>query len=163
MQRAFLIVAIAAACGPSSAEVKTAKTTAYDASPQVILKAAMQAAEDEHYQVGEVDEDNTTFATVPKYFTREGGARTAGAGNWVQIGDRGVSLSLVVTVGGTPPMVAVQVTPKTFQIMEGSPQPRELQPDDPNLPGFVIGRVDQLSLAIYQHAKPYALASSPAK
>lgn len=158
MQRVLLIVAIAAACGPSSAEVKTAKTTTYNASPEVILKAAMEGAGDEHYKVGEIDQENTRFATVPKYFTREGGERTAGAGNWIQLGDRAVSVSFIVTVSGTPPMVAVDVTPKTFQILEGSPQPRELTPDDPNLPGFVTGRVEQLALAIYQRAKPYALA-----
>lgn len=163
MHRAAWIVAIAAACGPSSAEVRTAQHTAYDADAPVILKAAMQAAQDEHYQIGEVDEANATFATVPKYFTKEGGARTAGADNWIQLGDRGVSLTLIVTVtGGTAP-VSVDVTPKTFQIMEGSPQPRELKPDDPNLPGFVTGRVEQLSLAIYEHAKRYAVASNSAK
>ncbi len=163
MHRAAWIVVIAAACGPSAAEVRTAQHTAYDAEPQVILKAAMQAAEDEHYQIAEVDQANATFTTVPKYFTKEGGARTAGAGNWVLIGDRGVSLVMIVTVtGGTPP-VSVDVTPRTFQVMEGSPQPRELKPDDPNLPGFVTGRVEQLSLAIYERAKPYAVASPAAK
>ncbi|MGE5187148.1 MAG: hypothetical protein ACM31C_34100 [Acidobacteriota bacterium] len=163
MQRVILIVAMVAACGPSASEVKTAKTTTYNADPQVILKAAMQAAEAEHYKLGEIDQENTRFATVPKYFTREGSERTPGAGDYVQLGDRAVSVTFIVTVSGTPPIVAVDVTPKTFQVLAGSPQPRELKPDDPNLPGFVTGRVDELSLAIYQRAKPYALASSAVK
>lgn len=159
MQRALLVVAMAAACGPSSAEVKTAKTTAYNTDAHQLLKLAIEAAEGEHYKIAEIDQENTRFATAPKYFTREGGERTAGAGNFVQLGDRAVSVTFIVTVSGGSAPVTVEVTPKTFQILEGSPQPRELTPDDPNLPGFVTGRAEQLTLAIYERAKPYALAS----
>jgi hypothetical protein len=45
------------------------------------------------------------------------------------------------------------VTPQTFQVLSGSPKPRELMPDDPYLPPFVLGRADELSFEIYDHAR----------
>jgi hypothetical protein len=53
---------------------------------------------------------------------------------------------------------AIEVTPDTLQVVDGSPQPRHLAPDDPYLPPFVLGRADALALAIYERAKPYATA-----
>jgi hypothetical protein len=158
MPRPLLIVAIATACGPSTSEIKTAKTTTYNADPAQILKVAVEATEAEHYKIGGVDEQNLSFATVPKFFNHEGGAETPGAEGYVQIRAGSVEVIFVVEIAGTPPMVAVKVTPKTFEAVAGSPKPRELAPDDPYLPPFVTGRADALSLAIYQRAKPYALA-----
>jgi hypothetical protein len=49
----------------------------------------------------------------------------------------------------------VVVTPITLQMLTGSPKPRELTPDDPNLPGWVRGRVDALAVAIHDAAKQH--------
>jgi hypothetical protein len=70
-------------------------------------------------------------------------------------GDIRLSLEVQVVPGpGGRSLVAV--TPRTLQMVTGSPQPRPLRPDDPNLPGWVKGRVDQLAVDIYSAAKPYA-------
>jgi hypothetical protein len=159
MHRALLVVAIAAACGPSSSEIKTAKTTTYNAEPIQILKLAAQAAEDEHYKIGDVDEGAVAFATEVKSFSSTGDLESAGAGGVVMLRPGSVQVIFIVKVVATEGhQVAVTVTPKTFQVVAGSPKPRELGPDDPYLPSFVTGRADALALAIYQHAKAYAMA-----
>jgi hypothetical protein len=38
-------------------------------------------------------------------------------------------------------------------MIPASPTPRERRADDPNLPPWVLGRVDSLALAIYERAK----------
>ena len=39
-------------------------------------------------------------------------------------------------------------------MLSGSPKPRELKPDDPFLPPFVLGRADELQFEIYERAQP---------
>ena len=97
--------------------------------------------------------------TQPKWYGPEGDLESPGAGGYVQLRDRSVQVAFIVKVerfGGGD--VAVTVTPRTFQEISGSPKPRELAPDDPNLPPWVHGRADQLALDIYNKAKPYAYA-----
>ena len=97
---------------------------------------------------------------MPQWYTHEGGRQSAGAGDMVQIEGGSVRLSIVVEVvevNSLPePTYAVKVTPKTFEALSGSPQPRELAPDDPNLPGWITGRVESLQVAIYKRAQQFA-------
>jgi len=160
MRRGLLVVAIATACGPSSSEVRTARETLYNADPHVILKLAAEAAEGEKYRIGSVDEHEMTFVTAPKFYSSTGDLESAGADNIVVIRPGSLRVEFIVRVlAADPHHVGVTVTPRTFQAIAGSPKPRELGPDDPYLPSFVTGRADALSLAIYQRAKSYALAS----
>jgi hypothetical protein len=145
----------AAACGPSSAEIRTAKTATYQTSAADMYRVALQTAA-EDYKVGETNDHETTFATVPQWYSPEGGRQSAGAGDFVQLDDRSVQLSLVVEVVELGSgRVTVTVTPVTMQNLSGSPKPRELAPDDPNLPGWVTGRAESLQLAIYKHGQQF--------
>jgi hypothetical protein len=75
----------------------------------------------------------------------------------VQVRDGSVRVTLhVKVIEGADHRVSVVVTPETFQVLQGSPKPRELKPDDPYLPAFVTGRADALVLAIHERAKRYA-------
>jgi hypothetical protein len=153
MKRALVLLV---ACGASNAEIHTAKLASYDAAPAQLLALAEEAAR-ENYQIGARDGDG--FATVPRFYSREGGLESAGAGDVVQVRAGSVRVTLhVKVVEGADHRIAVAVTPETFQVVEGSPQPRELKPDDPYLPAFVTGRADALALAIYERAKGYATA-----
>ena len=156
MKCLVLVVLIATACGPSAAEIKTAKTATYLTSQQQVFDLAVAAAS-EDYKVVERDAVSMTFATMPQWYNPEGGRESAGAGDMVQVIDRSVNLHFVVQVVElSDKTVAVNVEPKTFQHVQGSPQPRELRPDDPNLPGWVTGRAESLQLAIYNAAKQFA-------
>src|SRR5262245_48454517 len=155
--RGWLWVLVAAACGASAAEVKTAKTASYNTTPAQMLEIAEQAAQ-ESYKIGNVEADG--FATQPQFYSPEGGRESAGADNYVQVRGGSVRVSLHVKVIETAPhQVSVTVTPETYQMVEGSPQPRKLAPDDPSLPPFVTGRAEALALAIYERAKPYLTAA----
>jgi hypothetical protein len=145
------------ACGPSSQEVKTAKLARYSAPAPTLLDIAVEVAARD-YKIGQVDKDGGRFETEPQMYNPEGGRQSPGAGGYVQFTDRSVLLSMLVEVlpaeqGGH----VVTVTPRTFQMISGSPKPRELAPDDPNLPGWVQGRVETLQVAIYNAAKQHAI------
>ena len=95
--------------------------------------------------------------TTEQWYSPEGGRQSAGAGDFVQLDDRSILLMLIVEIQQQDlGKETIVVTPKIFQNISGSPKPRELNADDPNVPGWVHGRVDDLTLAIYNNAKKYA-------
>jgi hypothetical protein len=155
-----LLVLGVAACGPSAKEIRYAETTVYTAAPNQILDVAVQVAQ-RTYQVADIDPMKHAFVTEGQWYSPEGARRgTTNEGNGDYVNARGgdVKLTLEVKVldmerTGT---VAVNVVPHTFQLVAGSPQPRELKPDDPNLPPWIHGRVDQLWLDIYNASKQFA-------
>lgn len=149
------LISVAAACGPSSAELRTAKTATYHASLQEMFKLAIEAAS-EDYKIGQIDEQAAAFSTQEQWYSKEGGRQSIGAGDYVHIEGGSVNVHFIVRLTEmSDKSIVVTVTPKTFQHVGGSPQPRELKPDDPNLPGWVSGRTESLQLAIYNHAKQY--------
>ncbi|MDX2091847.1 MAG: hypothetical protein SFX73_28555 [Kofleriaceae bacterium] len=145
-------------CGPSSAQIKTAKAAQYKAPPATILDLAVQVAQ-RTYRIGEVDPQGVRFATAPQFYTKEGGRISATnefTGDFVRAKEGDVQLMLVVEVLPTQAeRVMVNITPKTMQVVSGSPQPRPLLPTDPDLPPWIHGRVNALAVAIYDAAKQY--------
>jgi hypothetical protein len=152
----LLLLLLAIGCGPSTAELRTAKAATYTANPTQLFKLAGEAVQNEHYKIADVDAEGLVFMTKPTFYGPEGDLQSQGAEGWVKTDNHSVQVAFVVRVVETDEHKAmVTVTPRTFQLISGSPQPRELKPDDPNLPTFVTGRADALAMAIYEYAKPY--------
>ncbi len=154
-----LSVLVLVGCGPSVAEIKTAKATTYVGDAVEIAQAA-QLVVAETYKVDEVGRTDEAFRiiTAEQWYSPEGGRQSAGADDFVQLVDRSVMLQMIVDIVPTAENHAViQVTPRTMQHISGSPKPRELAADDPNLPGWVTGRVDQLHHDIYKGLQKYVV------
>ena len=75
-----------AACGPSNSELRSAKSAVYNADGSQLFAIAEQAAGDNNYKLGAVDEGHYTFETIPKWYTSEGDLRSAGADENSSIG-----------------------------------------------------------------------------
>jgi hypothetical protein len=151
----WLVVLMTIACGASNQEIAAAKHAEYSAPAATIFDVALQVAQ-ETYKIGDVDGTGHRFITEPQFYNAEGGRESPGAEGVVQVRDRSIRLQLLVEVRETTPgHVVVAVTPRTYQIISGSPKPRELAPDDPGLPPWVNGRVDALAVAIHDQAKQY--------
>lgn len=153
-----------AACGPSGAQLRTAKAAEYKLSGKQMLDVAVQVAQGK-YKLGALDIDSLAFATAQQFYTPEGmriSPNNSGQGDFVNAGGGDLALQLIVQVIETgPDRVAVTVTPKTLQFIAGSPKPRELTPDDPNLPGWVLGRANALAVEIYDAGKQYVAPPAP--
>lgn len=153
---ALLLLAFAA-CGPSAAELHTAKTTVYTTDAGQLLALAQQAAGDEHYKLGAVDDGHLLFETQPTFYSAEGDLQTPGAGDFTLVHNNSVKVSFIVELAQVAErQYAVRVTPHTYQYLAGSPQLRPLEPADPNLPPWIHGRADALQVAIYARAKRFA-------
>ena len=133
-----------------------AKTTTYVGSPSEIFDIA-EATTAQTYKIGEVQRSGPyALITAPQWYNPEGGRQSAGQGDFVQLVDRSILLQLLVEVVPTSEnTIVVNVTPRTYQHLTGSPKPRELAPDDPNVPGWVLGRVDTLHHEIHKRLQKY--------
>ena len=162
MRGAALLALILSACGPSTAQINTAKTAVYTGDANQIFELAEQGAGDEHYKVGDVDEGHLMFETIPRFYSPEGDLQSEGAGGYVRIDNHSVKVSFTVAVEKVDErQFAITVKPRTWQVIRGSPLMRELAPEDPSLPPWVHGRADGLQLAIYERTRGYAVAGGP--
>lgn len=151
-----VMLLVAGACGPSNTQIMTAKAARYRAPGTQVMDVALQVTQ-RTYKIGEVDLQGRQFATQSQWYAPTGGRispNTDGRGEFINAGGGDIQLTLIVRVRDLDTgQVMVEVIPKTFQLVSGSPKPRELPPDDPNVPGWVHGRVDTLSVAIYEEAQ----------
>ena len=153
-----LVGVVMAACGPSATELRGAKTAVYTVDDgSRLLQLAEQAAADENYKLGAVDDGHLTFETLPRWYSAEGDLQSAGADDYTKVDNHSVRVSFVVAVTETDMHhFVVTVTPHTWEYVAGSPQLRPLEPEDPNLPPWIHGRADTMSLKIYERAQGYA-------
>ena len=146
----------AAACGPNTAMIKEAKEATYPAGPNQVLDVAIQVAQ-RKYKIGPVNVEGSEFATESQWYTKEGNRISAyddGRGEFISASGGDVQVTFIVRARDIDgKSVAVEIVPKTFQLITGSPKPRELAIDDPNLPPWVIGRANQLQVDIHEEAK----------
>ncbi|MFN0247092.1 MAG: hypothetical protein ACKV2T_09290 [Kofleriaceae bacterium] len=155
----IMVAVLVTACGPSTAEIKTAKATTYVGDAGEIFDATRRVV-GETYKVFDAGrtEDAFRLVTTEQWYSPEGGRQSSGSDDFVQLVDRSIMLQLVVDVVPTASNHAViQITPRTLQHVSGSPKARELAPDDPGLPGWVTGRVDQLHHDIYKGLQQYVV------
>jgi hypothetical protein len=134
-----------------------------------MIEVAKQAINAD-YKVGGVNQGDCTsdegactaeLITTDRYYGPEGDFEGIGAGDTVHIQKGSVDSLLIVALHRTGPhTIVVEVIPKTFQFI-GTPKPRELTPDDPNLPPFIHGRVDALAFKVYQLGKKFVAPTGP--
>lgn len=165
------LVAIAlAACGPSSKEVATAKTARYQGDKLQIF-AATKAVVESKYTLQKSDETTLGMQTEGKWYspegmviTREGGAGRktvdmgggmSSTGNDSQFPDNSINIALVVQLLPEGSNWIVKVTPVMHRFRAGNPQPERVKEDDPSVPGWATGKVDQLALDIYKALSAY--------
>ncbi|CAN5880628.1 hypothetical protein BH11MYX2_BH11MYX2_27800 [soil metagenome] len=165
-----LAAASLTACGASGAEIKTARTAQYQLQPKQALDVAMQVAQIDYKVLGtSIDLNTNSFKTEPQWYTAEGGrisATTDGQRDYVNAHGGDVQVWMVVQVRPvTDNTIYIEVHPKTLQLVgqpsDPSPKPRELTEDDPNLPPWIHGRVDELSVKLYENLKQYAVQGPP--
>ena len=154
MKQLALAVAVAvAACAHSDTEIKTAKLAQYGASMEQLYDVALEVTQ-QKYKIATSDSQHYELWTTPRFYSPEGDLQSEGAGGFIQMDNHSVRVAFHVEVRQiTEHAVALTITPQTFQVLSGSPKPRELKPDDPFLPPFVLGRADELQYAIYDQAR----------
>ena len=156
---AILAVAIGA-CGPSSKELAGAKTAHYKGDKLVMFNAAKAAAEAK-YKLEKSDETTLGFQTTGRWYTPEGLAAGERGGDMRDVPDKSLQIALVVTMQPDGDAWVVNVKPLMIRYQAGSPKPEPVAENDPSVPGWASGKVDQLALEIHDALKQYEVKSVP--
>jgi hypothetical protein len=155
----FTIAAVA--CGPSSKEVATAKSARYTGD-KLELFAHVKAATEAKYKLTKSDETSLGMQTEARWFSTEGLAVTPRSeGDMRDVPDKSINIALVVTMLPDGNNWIVKVTPVMARYNQGIPKPEPLKENDPSLPGWVQGKVDELSLDIHTALSKYEVKTVP--
>ena len=157
-----LVVAALAACGASAKQVAGAKLAHYRGDPLVLFAAAKGATEVK-YKLASSDETTLRVVTEGRWYSPEGLGLTATMDNLGNVPDRSIFLTLSLQLMTAGDAFVVAVTPTILRYHEGRPNPDKLAADDPSLPGWVSGRLDQLHLEVHDALRTYVVPNPEAR
>ncbi len=155
---AALVALALGACGPSSTQLKAVKAAHYRGDKLAIYNAMRGAVEDK-YKLDKSDETTLGMQTTGRWYTPEGLA--ASERDTRDLPDRSLNIVLVAKLLPDGDSWVVQVTPVLLRYIAGRPNPDQLTPDDPSLPGYVGEKVDALASNIHDALKQYEVANVP--
>jgi len=160
MLRLALACLLLVACGPSAAEIRTAREAHYTVSMGEVYDAVHEAAKAD-YGIAAYDEMEGWVITDGKWYAPEGGVEPKSADGGQFVGDRSVHFALEIYVRGAERDWTIEILPRAMQNVQGSHQARELKPDDPAMPGWAHGKIDAMYVAIYNRLKAGQAAPAP--
>ena len=154
----LLLSLLAFACGPSSGELKSAKTAHYKGDKIAMFNAAKDAVAAK-YTLQKSDENALGMQTNGRWFTPEGLAAAESGGDMRVVPDNSLNIALVVTLVPDGDAYVVSVKPLYLRYHAGNPKPEALKDDDISIPGWAQGKVDQLALDIHTALQQYEVKS----
>jgi hypothetical protein len=160
MRALLLMLGLVVACGPSSGAIRDAREARYDATPKVVWEGTLAAVQ-EDYEIDASDQSNGEIRTVARWYEKDGHSEDKNADDGVMVRDGSIMLAFHVAVRNDDGGYYVEVKPLAAQYMTGSPQPRPLEAGDPDMPGWVAGKVDNLYLAINARLKDHQVQMAP--
>jgi len=155
---------LVAACGPSSAELKTAQDTTYSGAPATLFAAMKSAVEDANNKIHTSNDADLTVETDGIWYTPEGQIDTTVGDNIARLNDDSVNIAYSVKLAqaGSATTYKVQVTPVIGRKHGLSSTPDKVDPDDPSLPGWVAGKANSLRVHIHDKMAMYAVTGGTA-
>jgi hypothetical protein len=138
-----------AACGASRQEVEAAQAARYRGDKLALFQAARQATADK-YPIVTSDETALRIETAGRWYTPDGLGASERNNDMRDVPDRSIHLRMLVRLVPAGDDWTVAVEPVMMRYFAGRPNPDRLKPDDPSLPGWTHGRVEQLYSAIHR-------------
>jgi hypothetical protein len=155
-----LLVLVAASCGPSAAQLKKAREAEYPMSAAAdVYAAAREAMLAQGYEIAGEDPQRGIIVSTWRWYTKEGMAKKTG--NAV-IEDGAASFRIGVELGRGPRGgIIVHVDGGAQGYTTGSPVAQRFEHGDPREPWWVQGKIDSLTLAIYDRLQGREMAAGP--
>lgn len=156
---AFALVA----CGPSAAQVKTARTAQYQTSASTVFQAAVDALEANDYKIKAADPVAARAITVERWYEPDGTSLSRDSDGRPLMSSAGAVVFAIEVgvVSEAEGVFRVDVLPHVLQQRDGYSSPLAIKPDDPAMPGWVHGKVDNVYLSIYGALKGSAKVAAP--
>ena len=157
---ALIALLVLAACGPSSSEMKGAKSSR-SKGDKLVLFAAAKAATEAKYHLQKSDENALGMQTIGRWYTPEGLGASERDGDMRDVPDRSINIAFVVTLLPDGDAWVVSVKPLMMRFHAGSPKPEPLAENDASVPGWATGKVDQLWFDIHAALAQYEVKTLP--
>jgi hypothetical protein len=157
------LAGIVTGCAASTAELKRAHDAHYHGPAVQLYMAAARAVDHKHYPLDVADPDHGTLTTATKVYSETGTMDAPGAGGIYDSTGKRYSLSFQVRVvaAGEHDEYAIDVEPTMKLLVAGRPNADALALDDPSLPGWLHGRVDELTVEIHDELADYEIPAAP--
>ena len=147
-------------CGPSAAQVKTARTARYQTTASAVFSAGVTALKQENYKVAQVDPVASRAVTEPRWYEVDGTSMSRDSDGRPQLTSAGgIMLSIEFGVVADGSQFRAEFIPHVLEQRNGLSAPLEIKPDDPAMPGWVSGKLDNLYLGTYDALKQHAVAT----
>ncbi|HEY6180576.1 MAG TPA: hypothetical protein VIX73_39310, partial [Kofleriaceae bacterium] len=157
---ALIALAAIAACGASRQEVEIARTARYRGD-KLAMFAAARAATAERYRITLSDETTLRIETAGRWYTPDGLGASERNNAMRDVPDRSIHLRMIVRLVPRGDDWGIAIEPVMMRYFAGRPNPDLLAPDDPSLPGWAHGKVEQLSSAIHRALASYQVQEPP--
>ncbi len=164
----FLLAAFAlVACGPSSAQIKTARTARYHTTASAAFQAGVAALKDNDYKIQQVDPVAGRAITEVKWYEVDGTSMSRDSEGRPQMTSAGgIMFAVEIAVLPDADTFYVQVTPHVQQMKAGYSAPFDIKEGSGEMPGWVAGKLDNVYLSVYAALKkdagvPGAAAPGP--
>ena len=158
---AILIASLAlCACGPSSKELSGAKSAHYKGDKLAMFNT-IKTTVAEKYHIEKSDETSLGLQTIGRWFTPEGLSAGERNDDMRDVPDKSIRIALVVTLQPDGDAYVVSVKPLMIRYMAGSPKPEPVAAEDPSVPGWATGKVDELALDIHTALAQYEVKTVP--
>jgi hypothetical protein len=145
-------------CAASARTVAVAKTAQYRGDPLVMFAAARTAVAAK-YKLASSDETQLRIETADRWYTPDGLGASERTGGIRDVPDRSVNFKAVVKLLPAGDAWKVSVDAVMLRYFTGRPNPDKLTLDDPSVPGWAIGKVDQLYAAVHDALHDYEVGS----
>ena len=143
----FALTAFLMACGPSSSEIKAAKTARYTCEYERIFQTAVEVVKEETPPLGETIPEKGYVASDFRWHSSSGMRKESGA-TQVDAGDVGFLVEVAIRKDATG--FFIQAIPRVFSQSPDTPRGREMSHDDANWPPWADGKADKVSLGIHE-------------
>ena len=153
-----LVVVVAVACGPSAAEIKTAKDASYAANAQEVYRVAEEETA-KSYSIAERMPDELIFATKPQWFSDRGRSSDDSDEAQKKAGHMQVSFVVLVMPEGEN-RAKVSVSAKAVDYEPNKPKPKQLSTED-KLPKWVIDRANKLQVTLHKRLSSLKPGAAP--
>jgi len=156
MQKLVVLLVVAVACAPSQAELNTARATTYKAPPATLF-GAMKATTGDSYTIAGADEAQLVVQTQATWYTPDGQVDTMVGDNLARLQDNSINFAVIVRlVKTTGDSYAVSVEPIALRLRGLGSKAERVDPSDPDVPGWVRGKVASLEMSLHRALKGYA-------
>lgn len=161
---AFTLLAglVLVACGPSAAQVKTARTATYNTTASVTFQAAVSALKANDYKLAAADPVTGQAESVTRWYEEDGTFVAKNSDDEVVQKDKMIALTMHVAVVPAGGGFRVEVTPHATQLRSGYSALVPLTEHDAPMTSWIAGKVDNLYVTIYDTLKKDAAAPAAA-